>query len=999
MLAVISIAPILQTWVAQFVLARQSGLQGSIGALSARFGEVQIADLHLERDGAVFTIPYLEAQLPLTTALWNRKLAVRSLVAKGWTLDLSHSAGSADASTPAGAGPGRGEEAGALAPAAAAPTQELLHIFRAILRGAKLPCDLALDEVDLEGDVLMASAPGNPPSKVHLIVKGNGVAAGRDGDWAIDATGEFRDTRFGTVDLATHGRLAVAMDSPRTLKRVELKGDLSAEGRSLPKGLAWSVDIAAARGVGEENYTLDLSRDHRRLATILVHAPAATGRLVGTWKIDWRDTDLAPFVPERRLPAVAASGEGEFDADAALARVHAPGRLNIVAGRLGVLAPPLDFLGTVTMDTRFDLVHSGQSIRVDRLSVAVAGPGRAAVMQSLQPFDCDERTGHLTVADPRNDWLEVSVGAFPLKEFPDLPGGFTFAGGSAKGEFVVRLTQGGVAFRSKTPVTASDAAVQRAGQMVGRGLDLSLSFLADHTPGGWQLESTPLTIGSAGQRLATIEAKISRPAKADQPTVIAGTWNADLKTLASQSAIPGTGWITASSASGDFSASVGAWTSVEGKLAVVGPEADQTIAVNFQAGIGADLAVAFRAPVKITVGSNVSEVSADGTWTSEKTGDRIDVRLSSMNVALEHLQQLVTPLAALGGSPLAAGAAVGTGAAQQPAGGRDGIPFWGDWFGSVTVGFDRMRAGDRDFNDVHGIIDVEHGSLRLRDGLWELPDHGLAKAEGSIAFDPAAEFPYSLKATAELGEVDAAPLFGDPPAGHDPVFKGRFSVATTLTGNGFDLGDLVGRMEHEYRLTSKNGIIRLLKTNVAETISQPSAPVSDAMDSAGAVVGSIFGIKRNAVKSRENHVGKNTEAVLDFTYLIAEIGYDQIAITAVQGPDQTIHLREIAMTGREVCATGSGQIAFVKGWSFPVEPLSVELQLGVRGKLTGLLATAGLLSDRKDDKGYTMLNQTVHFGGTMQHIDETQWHDLLAQAAAPKPDAKGKDSTTAAGKK
>jgi hypothetical protein len=260
-------------------------------------------------------------------------------------------------------------------------------------------------------------------------------------------------------------------------------------------------------------------------------------------------------------------------------------------------------------------------------------------------------------------------------------------------------------------------------------------------------------------------------------------------------------------------------------------------------------------------------------------------------------------------------------------------------------------------------------------------------------------FPYSLKATAEPGEVDAAPLFGDPPAGHDPVFKGRFSVATTLTSNGINLGDLVGRMEHEFRLTSTNGIVRLLKTNVAETIPEPSAPVSDALDSAGSVVGSIFGIKRNAVKSRENHVSKNTEAVLDFTYLIAEIGYDQINITAVQGPDQTIHLREIAMTGRDVRATGSGQIAFVEGWSFPVEPLSVELQLGVRGKLTGLLATAGLLSDRKDDKGYTMLNQTVHFGGTLQHIDESQWHDLLAKAAAPKPDAREKDGTTAAGKK
>ena len=45
------------------------------------------------------------------------------------------------------------------------------------------------------------------------------------------------------------------------------------------------------------------------------------------------------------------------------------------------------------------------------------------------------------------------------------------------------------------------------------------------------------------------------------------------------------------------------------------------------------------------------------------------------------------------------------------------------------------------------------------------------------------------------------------------------------------------------------------------------------------------------------------------------------------------------------------------------------------------------------------LNQPVHFGGTLQHLDESQWHDLLAKAAAPKPDAKEKDGATTAGKK
>ena len=994
LLAVVSIAPILQTRVAKFALAKRPGLHGSIGALSARFGDLQIADLHLERDGAIITIPYLEAHLPLTAALWTRKIAARSLVAKGWTLDLSHGPGPAEAPTPASgvAGPERAEGSGVPAPAVAPPAQALLQVIHGILSGGKFPCDVSLDGVDLEGDVLVPSPPGNPPTKIHVAVKGDGVAAGRDSALVIDAAGEFPDTTFGSIYLTAHGHLVVAMDSPRTLNRIELKAELWSDGRSLPKDLVWSVDVAAARSTGEETYTLDLGRDSRRLASILVHVPAATGRLMGTWKIDLRDSDLALFLANRPLPSVAASGEGDFDTDAALTRVHALGRLNLVTSRWSALAPSLDFLGAVTLDTRFDLAHSGQFLRVDRLSVSVAGPGRAAVVQSLQPFDLDERTGHPTLTDPRNDWLEVSIGEFPLTGLPDLPGGFNFTGGKAKGDFVARTANGGYALRSKTPVTASDVAVQRAGKVVGRGLDLSLSLLADYTSSGWQVECKPLTVGSAGQRLATFETKATCPAKADQPTVIAGTWNADLKALAAQSAIPGTGWITARSASGDFSASVGTWTSLEGKLTVVGPAADQTISTTYQAGIGADLAVAFHAPIKITVGSSASEISADGTWTSEKAGDRIEARLAGANVALEHLQLLVAPLAAIGGSSLAAVTSPG-------AGGRDRVPFWGDWVGSVTLGFDRLRAGDQDLNGVRGRLEIDHGSVRLKDGMWELANHSLAQAEGSVSFEPAAALPYGLKVTATLGEVDATPLFGEPTSGPDPVFKGRFSVATTLTGSGINFDDLVGRIDREYRLTSKNGIVRLLKTSVAETIPEPSAPVSDALDTAGSVVGTIFGRPRGTTRARENHVSKNTEAVLDFTILISEIGYDQMTIVANQGSDHTIHLREIAMTGREVNATGTGQIGFTQGRALFAEPLSVELQLGVRGKLVELLTTAGLLSSRKDEKGYTLLNQSVHFGGTLQHLDLTQWHDLLAKAATPKPDEKKKEGTPPAVKK
>jgi hypothetical protein len=102
------------------------------------------------------------------------------------------------------------------------------------------------------------------------------------------------------------------------------------------------------------------------------------------------------------------------------------------------------------------------------------------------------------------------------------------------------------------------------------------------------------------------------------------------------------------------------------------------------------------------------------------------------------------------------------------------------------------------------------------------------------------------------------------------------------------------------------------------------------------------------------------------------------------------------MTAPDEHVKGSGMITYVKGLSISEEPLSVELQLGVRDVLTKLLSTAGLLSTGKDSLGYSLLRDPVRFGGTLAHIDGSQWHDLLAKAAAQKPPAEKKDAGASA---
>ena len=87
------------------------------------------------------------------------------------------------------------------------------------------------------------------------------------------------------------------------------------------------------------------------------------------------------------------------------------------------------------------------------------------------------------------------------------------------------------------------------------------------------------------------------------------------------------------------------------------------------------------------------------------------------------------------------------------------------------------------------------------------------------------------------------------------------------------------------------------------------------------------------------------------------------------------------MIAGDMRLTGSGQITYVKGLPLRARPLRLDLQFGVRGLTARAFSAAGLLSARKDDLGFTLLNQPVVFGGTLEHIDNRQWHELLVQAA------------------
>lgn len=170
-----------QTWAARKAMAAQPGLRGTLGAFSVGLERVELQSMRIEQNGAVLTLPSLMVDVPVIAAGFSQKITITKCIARGWTLDLSKASLPPVAAYPVPvASPGAGassfsllSSAMAADPAAALPAA--VQLFEGVFAQLQLPVDLALDGVDLEGEILLPSASaGGPVSRARLTLVGGG---------------------------------------------------------------------------------------------------------------------------------------------------------------------------------------------------------------------------------------------------------------------------------------------------------------------------------------------------------------------------------------------------------------------------------------------------------------------------------------------------------------------------------------------------------------------------------------------------------------------------------------------------------------------------------------------------------------------------------------------------------------------------------------------------------------------------------------------------------
>jgi hypothetical protein len=958
--ALTALVPDVQTWAAQLALNQRPGMHATLGSLSAGFGEVDVEDARLESKGAVLSLPSLRARLPVLAALWHRRLPIESLVAKGWTLDLSQGAAPAGAK---GGAPGIASVRPGLRPAAAAAVAAL-----GALRTWQVPFDGTVDGLELEGDVLLASADGGAPIQVHLSIKGGGFGAGREARFDVEAA--VVGAQIPAAFTFAQGRVLAGLGPDGTIGRLEIKAGFSPVGESGPDGPGMSIEASARREGGALACLLDVSRGARRVMSVDAHGKGSPVRLAGTWTVDLRDADVAPFGPYADLPSVEMTGKGTFDADGEFARVHAAGHLHAVAAKLGGLPPLLGRLHSLALETDFDMTAGAGLLRVASLRVSAGETEPMVVLKTLQAFEFDSLARRVAIADRSGDFIEGTFRDLPLALLFGPSARVGFASGRATGAFAVRATDRGFVFELDRPAKAAGVLLLGPGRLLGPGLEMSPSLKASYVSGAWEIELPPTDLRREGRILATLEAKASRAAGAGQPILVSGAWRMDLEALASQLPRRAWGWPAGRTASGEFKAKIADSAAVDCKVTAVGLDPAHQISADVHADVDSDGDFTFTVPVRVARGADASAVTAEGGVSFLGSETRIEAKIEGDDVAIAHLRALSAPVAAL--------------QSQEPEAAHVGpTPAWGALKGRVDFAFKRLRVASDAYEGVSGTLTFDHDSVRLNGGRVWLLQHDLGIVTGLLTFDPAKALPYDLNAAVSVGDFDAAALFGKARGDELLPVEGRFSLDATVTASAADLGGLLGASREEVRVRSPSGILRLLKTNVADAIPEVQSRVSDTLGDVGSAVGAVlFGMKRDSPTYGKNPVSKAADAVLTFTYDVSEIGYDKLEVAARRDPDGSIQIEDIEMTAPNEHLTGSGKIAPAPGLPFTARPLSLELRLALRGDPAKLLAAAGLLAAQKDALGYVPLVQAVRLGGTLAQVDAAPWHDMLAAVAA-----------------
>ena len=954
-----------QTWAARKALAGHPGLKGTLGEVAAGFQSVVLNNLEWEQAGAVITIPSLSAELSVMDAGFNQKISLRRLVAKGWTLDLTAY------KLP--------ETAGNSAPAVAsvsASAEVAVRVVQGVFARAQLPFDLSLDGVELEGDVRLPPVPGMTVGRAHVVLKGGGLGAGREGTFVFDLAVELKGDQVPVSVLKVSGRLIGAMDTPRTFDRLATQVEAAVSGAQFPNGVKLAADIAAARTSAAESYAISLSDGTRLLAGLKAELPFASRRISGSWKLDLRDTDLSPFALGRSLPMFTLAGGGGLDIETTTSDVQATGTLVAAADTLGVVRAELASVGPVTLSAEFDVAHRGDRLRVVRLSAALAGSQPVASVRSLQPFEFNPKTGELKVAEPTSDLLALALHGLPLAWLQPFLKDVAFSGTDLRGELVAKARNGVFSLRSTAPLTVGGVSLAQVGKPLFKGVDMSLTAAFDYTTQGWQAEVSPLTATSGSVAVWSLEGKVGQLRGEGQPIKTTGRFSINLSEALRQPALAGKITLTAGTAAGDFIVSIAAKNEIQANVTLTNLASEvatsqqtlPSLSAGLRVDVAADRVVSLRVPLIIERDGRKSDLTLAGIAKPEKSRLVVDALVTSERLVIDDAQVL-SALLAFTPPPTTVGAVTVPRASAPP---------WAGISGQIQLALKQVVYSDTfQVSDVAGTVRLEAGGAKIVNFRAGLGDGAEAKMSGALTFDEKSATPYALAANLALHEFNPGSFLRTFSPGQPATVEGKFAVASQLVGRAASLGDLAASTHGDFQLASKGGVFRGLPMSYSAKV-ETAGKIAAGAAAIGNMLGSVTG------KKDATDIANKAQAVAEISKTLSAIPYDQFNLVFTRDEAMNTTLKDFSLIAPELRLSGGGQIMAQPGTGLLEQSLTLEFYLRARGRTAELIKYLGKLDATTDELGYAPCTLPLKVAGTLARPDTTELNQAMAALALEK---------------
>jgi len=949
--ACLAFVPAVQTWVIERSLASHCPLDLQLSRARLGPGRLRLENLELRTGGLSLKAPLVEAELSVYGLLRGR-LECRALTASGVHLQCkvpqTEASGALAALLP-------GLLVGHALPGTAGASQPGLQLIR-------------LGSLSLDGELRAALSSGRSPVDLRFSVKGSELGQGATGQLELGL--ESRDAQARELGrVSGHFGLKLSLDGQGSLTKLDTKGGLEAEG-----GLLRSPASLGLQGLLESTpagrvLRVELSRAGRNLASVGGSWGLGDAAFAGSWTLELKDADLAPFLSAGVLPEFELSGVGTLATEPAARRLLLAGRLDGGADRLEPLGAAWAVPGRIALHSEFDLevVESLLSVRTLRLDLGAGGA--ALELQAERPFSVDLARGALVHQAEQGRLLSARLSDVPAEWIQQAFPRLSLSGGRLGGGLAVECREDGWSLTSVSPVEGRGLDLAVDGAPVLQGTDLSLETRVDVLAGGWQVELSKLRLSSGGSILLDGILRLGRLSTPGAPLLSMGRCELDLPSCSSQPACAWLAPLERGHATAEFQLSSSGRLEGHGVLRADGLEAQGVsealprLVLELGLQREADGVLHLEAPVRLEGpgGTPGSELLLSGSIRPGSPSHHIDLSITGSRLMAGQLRPL------LGGLLRAPASA-----------GRGGCP-WEGLEGVVQLNLTQCIVdGQHRLEPLSGRLRLATGSLGLEQlKARQQPGGGGLQLDGRLDW---ADGRWLFGASLTADSLDMALLME---LTGNPAWNGlsaRFDAKGSLKASASDLGGLLDDCTGQLELLSKGGTCRLLGTDIPSILAKKPGSSAGIASSLGA----LLGLRSQEPARDPSNLDGSSRMALDLAEYFAQIPFDQLSFSLSRKAGGDLQLQDISLIAPLLRLDGTGLIRAQSGTPLLRRPLELRLGVLVRGRFSEMLGKAGQLDGTQDPLGYNGFAEGLRIGGSLYQPDTSDLRNRLLKLSFSK---------------